>query len=111
MIFGMIEKERFEKVLEEGTKLMNITKEDFQRIMETDFMAAFVTGYYGHGVLMGNAAKAYFEEIETELFAELEDLLPMKPASEKIADDTFDSEVIEAEAVAVTDIPEDAAEN
>jgi recombination protein RecT len=32
-------------------------------------------------------------------------------ADEKIADDTFDGEVIEAEAVAVTDIPEDAAEN
>ena len=69
MIFSMIEKERFEKVLEEGSKLMNMSKEDFQRTMETDFMAAFVTGYYGHGVLMGNAAKRYFEEIETELFA------------------------------------------
>jgi recombination protein RecT len=32
-------------------------------------------------------------------------------ADEKIADDTFDGEVIEAEAVAVTDIPEDATEN
>ena len=32
-------------------------------------------------------------------------------ADERIADDTFDGEVIEAEAVAVTDIPEDAAEN
>jgi recombination protein RecT len=32
-------------------------------------------------------------------------------ADERIADDTFDSEVIEAEAVAVTDMPEDAAEN
>ncbi len=92
MIFGMIEKERFEKVLEEGSKLMNMSKEDFQRTMETDFMAAFVTGYYGHGVLMWNAAKRYFEEIETELFAD-----------EKIADDAFDGEVIEAEAVAVTD--------
>ena len=89
MIFGMIEKERFEKVLEEGSKLMNMSKEDFQRMMETDFMAAFVTGYYGHGVLMGDVAKRYFEEIETELFAELDDLLPMKPASEKIADDTL----------------------
>lgn len=69
MIFGMIEKERFRKVLEEGSKLMNMSKEDFQRTMETDFMAAFVTGYYGRGVLMGNAAKRYFEEIETELFA------------------------------------------
>jgi len=53
-------------VLEEGSKLMNITKEDFQRIMEIDFMAAFVTGYYGYS-LMGYAAKKYFEEIETEL--------------------------------------------
>ena len=32
-------------------------------------------------------------------------------ADERIADDSFDGEVIEAEAVAVTDIPEDAAEN
>lgn len=32
-------------------------------------------------------------------------------ADERIADDTFDGEVIEAEAVTVTDIPEDAAEN
>jgi recombination protein RecT len=32
-------------------------------------------------------------------------------ADERIADDTFDGEVIEAEAVAVTDMPEDAAEN
>jgi len=39
-------------------------------------MATYITGYYGHGVLMGDAAKVYFEEIETELFAELEDLLP-----------------------------------
>ena len=64
----MIEKERFEKVLEEGSKLMNMSKEDFQSIMEMDFMAAFVTGYYGHGILMGNAAKKYFDEIEAELF-------------------------------------------
>ena len=69
MIFGMIEKERFEKVLEEGSKLMNMSKKDFQRVMEMDFMAAFVTGYYGHGVLMGNAARRYFKEIETDLFA------------------------------------------
>jgi len=61
-----LKKNRFEKVLEEGSKLMNITKEDFQRIMEIDFMAAFVTGYYGYS-LMGYAAKKYFEEIETEL--------------------------------------------
>jgi len=32
-------------------------------------------------------------------------------ADERIADDTFDGEVIEAEAVEVTDIPEDAAED
>ena len=32
-------------------------------------------------------------------------------ADERIADDTFDCEVIETEAVAATDIPEDAAEN
>ena len=32
-------------------------------------------------------------------------------ADERIADDTFDGEVIEAEAVEVTDMPEDAAEN
>ena len=32
-------------------------------------------------------------------------------ADERIADDTFDSEVIEAEVVEVADIPEDAAEN
>ena len=31
-------------------------------------------------------------------------------ADEKIADDAFDGEVIEAEAAEVTDIPEDAAE-
>ena len=67
MIFGMIEKERFEKVLEEGSKLMNMSKKDFQRVMEMDFMAAFVSGYYGHEILMGNAARRYFKEIETEL--------------------------------------------
>ena len=67
MIFDLIEKERFENVLKEGAKLMNIQKEDFQRIMETDFMEAFVTGYYGHEIPMGYAAKRYFEEIETEL--------------------------------------------
>jgi len=32
-------------------------------------------------------------------------------ADEKIADDTFDGEVIEAEAVEVTDMPEEAAED
>ena len=75
MIFDLVEKERLERVLEEGGKLFNTSKEDFQRIMETDFMAAFVTGYFGHGVPMGDAAKRYFEEIETGLFASDEELL------------------------------------
>ena len=41
MIFGMIEKERFEKVLEEGSKLMNMSKEDFSQGYGSGFHGSF----------------------------------------------------------------------
>ena len=54
-----------------------------------------------YGVMSVEMQRAYIED-STDTVA---------LADERIADDTFDSEVIEAEVVEVADIPEDAAEN
>lgn len=65
-IFKYVDKERLRKVVEKGSELMGMSKEEFRKFIIADFINAYSSGYFGD-VSMEQAGKVYFEKLEKDL--------------------------------------------
>lgn len=63
----VIDNSRLETIAKKGSQMLKVTPEQFIRIMDSDFFAAFVSGYYGNQIMLA-AAEQYVKDIEKELF-------------------------------------------
>lgn len=66
IFYHVIEKDRLNKVAENGGRVMGVTSQQFIDFMTADFLNAFLSGYYGRKVMI-HAAQEYFADIEQEL--------------------------------------------